>query len=91
MHFEKERSVSFYANQLNITPKYLSEAVKEIMGKTAGELIDEAVIMQAKVLLKTPDLNIGQVATVLNFPDQSFFGKFFKKHVGLSPNQYRVA
>jgi YesN/AraC family two-component response regulator len=89
VNFEKERSVTYYGHQLHITPKYLTETMKEITGKTAGELIDQAVIMQAKVLLSNPSLNINQVAEALNFSDQSFFGKFFKKHVGVSPLKYR--
>ena len=89
-HFEEERSVGYFAEQLHVTPKHLSETIKEVTGKTAGKLIDQAVITQAKVLLRNPAMNIGEVATALHFSDQSFFGKFFKKHVGLSPIKYRL-
>jgi len=88
-HFEEERSVIFFANLLHVTPKYLTEVIKEVTGKTASKLIDQAVITQAKFLLRNPSLNIGEVAATLHFSDQSFFGKFFKKNVGASPLNYR--
>lgn len=87
--FEDQRSVSFYAEQLNVTAKYLSESVKEISGKTAGELIDDMVILEAKVLLKNSNLTIYQVADMLHFSDQFLFSKFFKNHTALSPSEYR--
>jgi len=90
-HFEEERSVTFFAQLLNVTPKHLSETMKDVIGRTAGEIIDQAVIMQAKLLLKNPSLNIGEIASALNFSDQSFFGKFFKNHVGLSPLNFRTS
>jgi AraC family transcriptional activator of pobA len=88
-HFKEERSVQAYAAMLNITPKYLSQTVKEITGKTAGEFIDEIVIMEAKVALNDPSLTIAQVADYLNFSDQFFFSKFFKKQCGINPSKYR--
>ena len=54
-------------------------------GKSANKWIDESLIVEAKILLKTPDITVQRVADLLNFSDQSTFGKFFKKHVGLSP------
>ncbi|WPV01403.1 helix-turn-helix domain-containing protein [Mucilaginibacter sp. cycad4] len=88
-HFKEERSVQAYAAMLNITPKYLSQTVKEITGKTAGEFIDEIVMMEAKVALNDPALTVAQVAAYLNFADQFFFSKFFKKQCGISPSKYR--
>jgi AraC-like DNA-binding protein len=88
-HFKEERSVQAYAAMLNITPKYLSQTVKEVTGKTAGEFIDEIVILEAKVALNDPALTIAQVAAYLNFADQFFFSKFFKKQCGISPSKYR--
>lgn len=85
----KNRSVQEYAEQLNITPKYLTESVKEITGKTAGEIIDSYVMLEAKMLLDDPVMSIAQIAEELQFSDQSFFGKFFKRHAGISPIQYR--
>ena len=88
-HFKEERTVKFYAGALFVSPKYLMEVIKEVTGRTAGELIDEAVILEAKVLLKIPELNVSRVSDMLHFPDQSFFGKFFKNHAGFSPSEYR--
>lgn len=88
-YFKKQRSVQDYAAMLNITPKYLSQTVKEITGKTAGEFIDEIVMMEAKVVLNDPALTIAQVSAYLNFPDQFSFSKFFKKQSGISPSKYR--
>jgi AraC family transcriptional regulator, transcriptional activator of pobA len=87
--FKEQRSVQQYAYQLNITPKYLTEAVKEITGKTAGEIIDDHVLLEAKLYLHNPEYSISQIADELNFSDQSFFGKFFKRFTGLSPKEYR--
>lgn len=89
LHSIKKRSVTFYAEKLFITPKHLSETIKEITGKTAIEWITEAAILEAKVLLQNPSLNASQISAILQFPDSSTFGKFFKKNVGLSPNAYK--
>lgn len=87
--FRSHRNVNAYSEQLNITPKYLTETVKEITGKTAGEIIDDFVVLEAKLLLDNPELSIAVVADELHFSDQSFFGKYFKRHTGLSPKEYR--
>ena len=87
--FSRHRSLSFYANKLNTTSKYLSEVVKKQTGKTAGEWIEHTVILEAKVLLQNRELGIAQVSDLLNFSDQSVFGKFFKTHTGISPLEYR--
>ncbi len=88
-HFIEERSVRFYANRLAVTPQYLSTVVKEISGRTAGEWIDRAVILEAKVLLKSGQFSIKEITAKLHFANQSFFGKYFKHHVGISPKVYR--
>lgn len=87
--FRSQRNVNGYAEQLNITPKYLTETVKEITGKTAGEIIDDFVMLEAKLLLDDPALSIAEIAEELHFSDQSFFGKYFKRHTGHSPKEYR--
>lgn len=87
--FRSQRNITTYAAQLNITPKYLTETVKEITGKTAGEIIDDFVLLEAKLLLDNPALSIAEIADELHFSDQSFFGKYFKRHSGLSPKEYR--
>ncbi|NML21433.1 AraC family transcriptional regulator [Pseudoflavitalea sp. G-6-1-2] len=88
---KSHRSVQHYAGELNITPKYLTETVKEIAGKTAGEILDDYVLLEAKLLLDDPTYSISQIADELNFSDQSFFGKFFKRFTGLSPKEYRLS
>lgn len=85
-----ERSLKFYAAQLCITPKYLSSAVKEASGRTAVEWVDDFVVLEAKTLLKFSGLSIQEVAWRLNFPSQSFFGKYFKHRTGLSPSEYKI-
>ncbi|MEH6308665.1 helix-turn-helix transcriptional regulator [Olivibacter sp. CPCC 100613] len=89
-YYKKERGVQFYANLLFITRKYLSKTVKQVTGKTPGFFIDEAVIREAKILLADPKLSINEIAQSLNFADQSTFGKFFKKQVGLAPTAFRI-
>lgn len=88
---KQERSLSFYADKLYITTKYLSVVVKNVSGKTAGQWLDDYIILEAKSLIKTTDMTIQQISDELNFPSQSFFGKFFKREVGMSPKQYRDA
>jgi AraC family transcriptional activator of pobA len=88
-HFREERSVLYYARLLFVTPRYLTQTIKEITGKTAGELIDEMVIKEAKIHLNNMSVSIGQVAESLYFSDQFFFSKFFKKHAGMTPSEYR--
>lgn len=88
-NFRTHRQVSFYADSLCITPKHLSSVVKDLTGKTAGEWIENYVIMEAKVLLKTTDLTIQEISAKLNFANQSFFGKYFKHQTGFSPSAYR--
>ncbi len=88
-HSKRERNVSFYAKELNITPKYLSSVVKEVSGKTAARWIDESVILEAKALLKYSGMSIQEIAYHLNFSTQSFFGKYFKQHTGTSPSHFK--
>jgi AraC-like DNA-binding protein len=88
-HFRKERRVSWYADQLGITPKYLSETVKHVSKRTPNEWIDNYVILEIRVLLKNSTKNIKEISDELNFPNQSFLGKYFKEHVGVSPTEFR--
>lgn len=88
-HCKKQHDVKFYANQLCITTQYLSSILKEQSGRSASQWIQEALMVEAKSLLKAPRINVQQVADELNFPDQSTFGKFFKKHAGISPLAFR--
>ena len=86
----KQRSVGFYASRLHITPKYMSALIKEVSGRSAAQWIDDYVILEAKSLLKYSDLSIQEIAYRLNFSTQSFFGKYFKQHTGISPGQYKA-
>lgn len=88
-NFKAERFLDFYANELSITPKHLSRTVKNQTGFTAVEWIEKYVILEAKVMLKSSNMTIQQIADELNFPSQSFFGKYFKKNIGVSPKEYR--
>ena len=89
-HYKHERSVGFYARQLCITPKYLTTLIKRISGKSVSEWIDNYVILEAKTLLKYSNLSVQEIAYYLNFPNQSFFGSYFKRNAGMSPSQYKA-
>ena len=84
-----ERRVSWYAQQLGITPKYLSTAIKRISGRTAVEWIENYVTMEIRVMLKNSTKSIKEITEEMNFPNQSFLGKYFKERVGMTPSAYR--
>lgn len=88
-HYKAERQVGFYADKLHITSKYLSQIIKANTGKSANEWIDDYVMLEAKVLLKSSKMTIQQISDELNFADQSNFGKYFKRIEGVSPKTYR--
>lgn len=88
-HFKFERSVGFYARKLCVTPKYLTTLIKRVSGKSVSEWIDNYVILEAKTLLRFSDMSIQEVAYALNFPNQSFFGSYFRRLTGISPTQYK--
>ncbi|MDD3359141.1 MAG: helix-turn-helix domain-containing protein [Parabacteroides sp.] len=88
-HNREQHTVSFYANKLCISPQYLSAILKDLTGKTTNNWIDNSLILDAKVMLKAPNATVQQVSDLLSFANQSTFGKFFKKHAGLSPAEYR--
>lgn len=90
-HYQSQRIIGFYADKLCITPKYLSKVVKENTGRSAGEWIESHVILEARAMLQSSDMTIQQIAAELNFPNQSFFGKYFKRVTGMSPKRYRQA
>jgi len=89
-NYKQQRGLEFYADKLFITPKHLSKVMKEITGKTANEWIDDYVVLEARALLKSTNMTIQQVGDELNFADQSFFGKYFKRIVGVSPREYKA-
>ncbi len=91
MHCHSERALGFYADKLCVTPRYLGVVVRNASGITAKEWVDRAVITTAKVLLAHGDKQIADIAYELNFPNPSFFCKFFKRITGYTPQGYRMA
>lgn len=89
-HYMRERSVGFYAEELSLTPKYLTTVIRKASGRTATDWINSFVVLEAKNLLKYSALSIQEIAYRLNFPNQSFFGKYFKSHTGKTPSAYRA-
>ncbi len=85
----KPRSVTWYAEQLCVTPKYLTSVCKKSCGRTAFDLINEAVLTDVRYQLKYSQKSIKEIADYLDFPNISFFGKFVRHHVGCSPKEYR--
>ena len=81
--------VSDYSTELCVTPVYLSRTIKSFSGQTAMDWINKVRIAEAKILLRKPDVTVQEVAEMLSFSDQSAFGKFFKKHTGQSPVEYK--
>ena len=87
--YPKSRSVAYYADKLCLTPKYLSTVCKEVSGETASELINRYVVKDIEFLLKQRGKSVKGICNELEFPNLSFFGRYVKKHLGLSPKLYR--
>ena len=88
-HYMQERGVEFYADKLCLSPKYLSAVSKSICGYTVLELVFKAIIRKCISLLKNTQKNIQEISNDFGFPNASYFGTFFKKQMGMSPQQYR--
>lgn len=88
-HYMTERSLAFYADRLCITTKYLSKVIRRTTGRTVYYWIEEFVAKEAKRLLRSTDATMTEIAERLNFPNSSFFAKFFRRHTGSSPIEYR--
>ena len=88
-NYRTERRVSWYAQQLCITSKYLSETVRTVSRRTPSDWIDSYVTRELRVMLRNSTMSIKQIADELNFANQSFMGKYFKEHVGMSPSKFR--
>lgn len=86
----QHRGLKFYAERLAITPKHLSLSIKRISGHSGAEWIDYVLIIHLKKTLRTSPLTIQQVADLYNFPNNSFFGKYFKKHTGMTPREFKM-
>ena len=89
-HITSERSISYYASQLCITPKYLSTVVRKVSGKAPTDWIREKLIDEMKYRLCHSQATIKEIAFQLHFPNNSFFGKYFKAATGVSPTRYRL-
>lgn len=85
----QEHLVGYYADRLCVTPKYLSKIIKEASGRSVPEWLNELLILDAKNMLRHSDMTIKEISSALNFPNQSFFFRFFKNHTGVTPTQYR--
>ena len=85
----QERRMSFYADKLCLTPKYLSKIIKQASGRSGPEWIDSYVILEAKNLLRYSDISIKEIVYRLHFPNSSVFYKFFKSKTGMTPSEYR--
>lgn len=86
----EERTVSFYAKQLNISPRKLGETIRALINHTTENVISQRLLIEAKRQLIYSDKNIAEIAYYLNFQDNSYFSKFFKKQTHMSPKQYRA-
>jgi AraC-like DNA-binding protein len=91
LHYRQSKDVKFYAEKMCLNAKYLSSLIKDISQKTASEWIDGYVMLEAKALLKLKDATIQEISDHLGFPDQSTFGKYFKRHAGVSPKEYVIS
>jgi YesN/AraC family two-component response regulator len=89
MYCKEERGLNFYAEKLHITPKHLSKVIKENSNMPAAAWIDNSVVPEAQAMLKSTNMTIQQISEELNFASQTFFGKYFKRVMGMSPKEYR--
>ena len=88
-NYTTERRAQFYAEKLGISLQHLSTTIKLVTGKNVLDIIAHVVIIDIKAKLKSTDMTIQEIAYSLNFPSASFFGKYFKRHMGMSPLEYR--
>jgi AraC-like DNA-binding protein len=89
LHFREKKLTKEYAAMLFVTPNHLNALSKHLTGRPAGELIRDRVLLEAKRLLVSADLNVAEIAADLNFGDNSYFSKFFKKYAGVTPEGFR--
>lgn len=88
-HHHNNRTVEFYAERQSITTRHLSSVIKMITGKSASQIIALIVINEARVLLNSSEKPVSEISDILGFSDQYSFSHFLKKHLGVSPSQYR--
>ena len=88
-NFREHHNVSYYADRLCITTRYLSTIVRSVSGGSPKDIIDNMIVLEARVLLCSTNLSVQEIAQHLHFPDQSYLGRYFRKHTGESPTEYR--
>lgn len=88
-NYTNERRAQFYADKLSISLQHLSTTIKQGTGKNVLDIIAQVVMVDVKAKLKSTNMTIQEIAYSLNFPSASFFGKYFKRHMGVSPLEYR--
>lgn len=88
-NFRVHREVAFYAGQQCLTPRYFSTVVREKTGRSALRWITATVVAEAKKMLSDPALSVKEIADALGFPNQSFFGRYFRQYTGISPTEFR--
>ena len=88
-HYTERQNVTYYAEKLCISSRYLTTIVRKVSGLSVTDWMNKYLLMEAKYLLKYSDMSIQEIAYRLSFPDQSFFGKYFKQHTGVAPSTYR--
>ena len=86
----KRRQVSYYAERLYITPKYLSTVCTRVSGKSPMRWITDSVMEQCYTLLKTTNMSIKEISNQMGFPNPSFFGQYFRDEAGMTPLEYRT-
>ena len=89
IHFREQHHLSFYADKIHITPKYLGKLILQISGRKASDWINDYIMSEARTLLRNTGMSIQEITYSLNFPNQSFFGRYFKTHEGISPSEFR--
>lgn len=89
-HHKERRDVSFYADKMCLTSKYLSTTIKKVTGKSISSWITDVIMMEAKIMLKASDMTVSQISDELNFPNSSFFGRLFKQRTGMTPLEFRA-
>lgn len=90
-HFREKRLPKAYAEMMFITPNHLNTLVSSLVGRSAGELIRQRVLVEAKRMLVNSDLMISQIADALHFEDNAYFTRFFKKYTGQTPEGFRAS
>ena len=88
-HYKEERNVSFYADKICVTPKYLSTVIHDVSDRYATDWITDYVILEAKNMLRVEGRSVKEVCNTLNFANQSFFAKYFKQHTNYTPKEYK--